>query len=123
MDSRDLKALALLAQLQQLSPTDAETAVRLTLRTAAGDYLGEALLSAKAVDALTDATCSLNAFLETGGGDITPLNEPVLHPELEADLEEYCIGLPVDELMAMAAQDPRQAVAAFDDITAEDGDL
>ncbi|WP_331746840.1 hypothetical protein [Streptomyces sp. NBC_00842] len=114
--NRDLLVLALLAQLQQLSPAEAKTAARLTVRNADGDFLGEALLSDKAVDALVDSTTSLNAYLE---------NEPAavpgtdIDPDLEAEFEEHCIGLDTDFLMSMAAQDPNQAVAAFDEITRE----
>jgi hypothetical protein len=63
LSNDDLRAIELLHQLQALSPEDAETAVRMTLRMPNGHLVGEALLSAKAVEALTDDTISLNAYL------------------------------------------------------------
>lgn len=114
---RELRILALLAELQQLSPADTETAARLTVRNADGDFLGEALLSDKAVAALADATVSMNAYLENeraAGSSIDPL--------LEAEFEEHCIALDAEHLMSVAARDPREAVAEFDEIT-RDGEL
>ncbi|WP_399559253.1 hypothetical protein OH809_44945 (plasmid) [Streptomyces sp. NBC_00873] len=117
---RELRILALLAELQQLSPADAKTAARLTVRNADGDFIGEALLSDKAVAALTDSTVSMNSYLENERATAVPGTD--IDPDLEAEFEEYCIGLDTDLLMSMAAQDPNQAVAAFDEITA-DGEL
>ncbi|MEU9849228.1 hypothetical protein [Streptomyces sp. NPDC047985] len=112
---RELRVLALLAQLQRISPADAKTAARLTVRNADGDFIGEALLSDKAITALTESTFSLNLHLQNEsaapGADIDP--------DLEAELEEHCLGLDIEYLMAIAEQDPHRAVAAFDEITAE----
>ncbi|MFE4915831.1 hypothetical protein ACFRCX_30465 [Streptomyces sp. NPDC056652] len=55
MDSRDLYALSLLAQLQRLATNDADAAVRITIRSADGDYIGEARLPANAAQEATNA--------------------------------------------------------------------
>ncbi|MGW1409507.1 hypothetical protein [Streptomyces sp. NPDC002403] len=115
---RELRILALLAQLQRLSPADAKTAARLTMRNADGDFIGEALLSDKAVTALTESTLSLNLHLQSE--PTAPSTD--IDPDLEAEFEEHCLGLDTEYLMAIAEQDPHRAVAAFDEITAE-GDL
>jgi hypothetical protein len=56
MDSNDLQALELLAQLQRLTPAGDETAMRITVRNAKGEWIGDAPLSARAAAALTGAT-------------------------------------------------------------------
>ncbi|MEV4975544.1 hypothetical protein [Streptomyces scopuliridis] len=55
MDSRDLYALSLLAQLQRLATNDADAAVRITIRSADGDFLGEARLPGNAAQEATNA--------------------------------------------------------------------
>lgn len=70
----DLAALELFQQLAALSPAEDATAVRLTIRLPNGRYVGDVLLSAKAEEALTDATISLNSYLADGG------EAPVLEP-------------------------------------------
>ncbi|MGW1870936.1 hypothetical protein ACWCPS_36025 [Streptomyces mauvecolor] len=119
MNERDAQLLALLEQLQALSPPEAETAARLSLRSATGQFLGEALLSDKAVQALTDSTTSLNAFLASQPD--TQDDPTAIDPFLEAELEAHCIGLPVDDLFKLAVddKDPEKAVAEFDEMTRE----
>ncbi|MFF8610763.1 hypothetical protein ACF06X_33195 [Streptomyces sp. NPDC015346] len=112
----EMRAVELLMQLQALSPDTATTVLRISLRMPDGSYIGDALLSANAVAALNDATLSLVAYREQQAP------ETAIDPFLLADLEEHCIGLDVDGLMAIAAIDPKHAVAAFDEIT-EDGEL
>ncbi|MEU9998106.1 hypothetical protein [Streptomyces sp. NPDC050848] len=115
----EMRAVELLMQLQALTPENAINAIRISIRMADGSYVGDALLSAKAVAALNDATLSMIAYRDSQApvGDIDPL--------LQADFEEYCIGLDVDGLVAMAAMDPAEAVAGFDEITGfgQDEDL
>lgn len=90
LSNDDLRAIELLHQLQALSPEDAATAVRMTLRMPNGAYVGDALLSAKAVEALTDSTISLNAYLETAVGDPETVADPL--PELDADDTDELFG-------------------------------
>ncbi len=61
-----------------------------------------------------------------------PESSVVVDPELVDELEEFCLGMPADDLIEMAAQDPTGAVAAFDrifeyapgdQIQREDGDM
>ncbi|MEU5976349.1 hypothetical protein [Streptomyces sp. NPDC047315] len=119
----DVRLVDLLRLLQELSPEGAATACRITLRDAAGDYVGEALLDSRALEAAVEALASLVAYRDAGVDGPLPVAltelEPDddLDPRLEADLEEYCIGLNCGELMGLAAADPARAVAAFDEIT------
>lgn len=115
----EMRAVELLMQLQALSPADAATAVRMSLRMPDGSYIGDALLSTNAVAALTDATLSMVAYRDA----MPPAD--VIDPLLAADFEEYCIGIDTDGLLAIGAVDPKEAVAAFDEITGFDldGDL
>lgn len=151
MDRRTQNLLALLAELQRLTSEDA-TAARLTLRSDGGDYVGELKLSDRAVEALTltvrslanaaekppalpydapvefELTDAAQAELDAAKDDLVAwMGQEVpasadIDPLLEAEFEEYCIGLDTDFLVQMAAEDPKAAVAAFDEITA-DGDL
>lgn len=69
LSREELQAIELCAQLAALSPEGDPTAVRVTLRLGNGRLVGEALLSGKAVEALTDSAISLNAYLGTGDDD------------------------------------------------------
>jgi hypothetical protein len=62
LSNDELRAIELAAQLAALSPEGDPTAVRMTLRLGDGRLVGEALLSPKAVEALTDSVISLNAY-------------------------------------------------------------
>lgn len=143
MDRRTRLVLNLLAELQRLTTDGAETAVRLTIRTGTGDFIGDIPLTDMAGEALTDTVRSLANLAEKPAA--LPYDSPVefeltdqaaavdpgvtpgmdrIDPILEAELEEYCIGLDTDFLVQMAAQDPKAAVAAFDEITSDvDGEL
>jgi len=88
LSNEELRAIELIAQLSALSPEGDPTSVRLTARLGDGRLVGEALLSAKAVEALTDSTISLNAYQEDMEGGF--LAEPL--PPVAAD--------DVDELVA-----------------------
>ncbi|MFD9443390.1 hypothetical protein [Streptomyces sp. NPDC060001] len=69
LSREELQAIELCAQLAALSPEDDPTAVRITLRIGNGRLVGEALLSAKAVEALTDSVISLNGYREDDPDD------------------------------------------------------
>lgn len=133
----DIRLVDLLRQLQALSPEGAETAGRIILRDANGAYVGEALVDSKALEAAAAALQSVNdvhasdiaeaqreALADIDGAPAGPAAPTVdLDPMLQAELEEHFIGLDADHLMAMAASDTNAAVAEFDEITAEDGEL
>ncbi|MFE5828985.1 hypothetical protein ACFQ8W_01730 [Streptomyces sp. NPDC056508] len=55
----EMRVAELLYQLQALSPDDATTAARITVRMPDGTYMGDALLSADAVVRLNDATFTM----------------------------------------------------------------
>ncbi|MFB7359580.1 hypothetical protein [Streptomyces gardneri] len=133
MTPEEMRAVELLMQLQALSPEDAPTAVRVSLRMPDGSYVGEALLSADAVDALNDSTLAMVAYRDTQAPFQSPQAEqaPVQTPAaamdamLVADYEKYFTGLDADGLLSMAGADPKGAVADFDEITGfdQDGDV
>lgn len=86
LSNEDLRAIELLKQLQAISSEGAQTAIRVSLRMPDGAYVGDALLSAQAVEALTDSTINLNAYLETGVGDPHMTAGPL--PVLDDDATE-----------------------------------
>jgi len=123
MDDQTQAALRLLAELQNATQVDTQAipdqtpAARITIRTPDGEYIGEALLSTRATNEIANVVSCAAAY------PLTKTRTPI-EAYLEAEIDEHCIGLDTDYLMAMAATDPRQAVAAFDKITAdEDGQL
>lgn len=125
MERNEQLALRLLAELQRLNPGGQDQAVRLTIRSANGDYIGEVRLPQRGAEALTDAVSAVADYAAAMPADYEANAKPrtadntVIDPLLEQDLEEHCIGLDTDYLMSVAAQDPHQAVAAFDEITRE----
>ncbi|WP_030756614.1 hypothetical protein [Streptomyces sp. NRRL F-5135] len=145
MDANDLHALSYLAQLQRLTPADStENAVRITLRNAAGEYIGEAPLPADAVKSLTDATEVIADYRQanplipytlTNGteGTAPELDIPdvpvdsELDPELVADLEDHFAAIDPNSYLndVFSAEHPEAAAAAYEQlVTGEwDGDL
>ncbi|WP_392838753.1 hypothetical protein [Streptomyces sp. LN500] len=123
MERNEQLALRLLAELQRLNPGDQDQAVRLTIRSANGDYIGEARLPQRGAEALADAVsavadyaAAMPADYEAGTQAPTP-DDTDIDPALETEFEEHCIGLDTDYLMSLAARNPREAVAEFDEIT------
>ena len=121
MDDQTTAALRLLAELQNANQVDTHAipgqapAVRVILRTPDGEYLGETVLSTRAANEAANVVSCAAAYPLTKTR--TPIEE-----YLEAEIDEYTIGLDTDYLMSLS--DPREAVAAFDAITAdEDGQL
>ncbi|WP_448333458.1 hypothetical protein [Streptomyces sp. DSM 41534] len=93
MTPQEVRALALFTQLGNLSPDDGEVDVRITVRLGDGKFMGDVLLSARDVDALTDAIASLNAYKrdmrDETNPDLTPEAAEQLHPEALDDLEQH----------------------------------
>lgn len=121
----DLRLLAFLEQILEISP-DPENAGRIQLLGPTGEFIGDATLSARDFDIVTDALARLNAAKDATTQSAPPAHVPTVSIDkgLEAELEEYCIGLDTDFLMDLAGQDPNSAVAAFDEITAQwDGEV
>lgn len=131
LDPNIKAALRLLAEANRLAhhALTPETAARLSIRAANGEHLGDITLSQRAANALADAVSAYADYAEARPDDFAnggqqPSTDPAttIDPLLAADFEEYCIGFPVDDLVAQAAVDPNGAVAAFDEI-AEEGKL
>lgn len=101
---------------------DTDNAGRIMILGPTGAFIGGLKLSLRDVQIATQAITAARALIEATKGMNLPGDVP-LDPALENELEEYCIGLDTDLLMDMAAQDPNSAVAAFDEITRQDGDL
>lgn len=112
-----LRALELLNELAGLSPASDPTAARLLILMPDGSIVGDAVLSTKAVDALTTSTRALNAYFGTRATDNEDddLGLGGIDPLLYADFAEHTAGLDVDGLLAAAASDPARAVALFDE--------
>lgn len=116
--------LDLLAAFLGLSD-DTENAGRLMLLGPTGAFVGDASLSTRDMQIAIKALAAAKALTDATRGMELPGDAP-LDPKLEADLEEYCIGLDTDYLVELAAQNPAAAVAEFDQITSDidtDGQL
>lgn len=146
MNARDLAALKLLAQIQRLTAAGDETAARLTIRNAAGEWIGDVPLSARAVEALTDGTMSVcdhaeipaaaefygfhtTADLDTThalAAEVTAGAEPgtILDPVLVADIEDHFDSISPESYMddVIAADSPEAAMAAFDQLVTGEWD-
>jgi hypothetical protein len=113
----ELAALELYHQLVNLSAAHDDNALMVTLRLPNGRYVGDVWLSAPDVESLTDASMGIGMI--RAGAEQHAANKPAVPVDafLEAELEEYCIGLDTEHLFTMAAEDPSAAVAAFDQYT------
>ncbi|CAM5500633.1 MULTISPECIES: hypothetical protein [Streptomyces] len=93
MTPQEIRALALFTQLANLSPDDGETDARITIRLGNGKFIGDVLLPARDMDAVTDAVASLNAYRRDMRDETDPALAPAateqLHPEALADLQAY----------------------------------
>jgi len=124
-DDRPTEAQALILDLLNAFlglSADTENAGRLMLLGPTGQFVGDASLSTRDMEIAIKALAAAKAFTDATA-DIQLPDGTTLDPGLENELEEHCIGLDVDYLMGLAAQDRNRAVAAFDEITAQDGDL
>lgn len=117
-NENDLRLMAFMEQILNLSQ-DTDIAGRIMLLGPTGEFIGDASLSPADLEAATRFLAQGNAAKAAHEDTIPPAPAaPVptvpVDPALEAELEEYCIGLDTDFLMDLAADDPRRAVAAFD---------
>jgi hypothetical protein len=95
MTSQEIRALALFTQLANLSPEDAEVDARITIRLGNGKFMGDVLLSARDMEALTDALAAVNDYAKAERNDatLTALDGelaavPELNPVALAQLQE-----------------------------------
>lgn len=97
---------------------DTENACRLLFLGPTGAFVADASLSIGDMQTTIKALTAAKALTEATAGLNLPGHTP-LDPALEAELEEYCIGVDADFLMDLAAEDPNSAVAAFDEVTSD----
>jgi hypothetical protein len=116
-DDVNLPLVDLLSAFLELS-NDTENAGRLMLLSSTGQFVGDASLSARDIQIAIKALAAAKAFTDATA-DITIPGETKVDAYLEADLEEHCLGLDADLLMAMAEEDPTEAVAVFDKVTGQ----
>jgi len=116
-DEPGIPLLDLLAAFLGLSD-DTENAGRLMLLSPTGQFVGDASLSSRDIDIAIKALAAAKAFTDATA-DIDIPGETKVDAHLEADLEEHCLGLDADLLMAMAEEDPAEAVAVFDKVTGQ----
>ncbi|MGQ4437881.1 hypothetical protein ACN6LI_003246 [Streptomyces violaceoruber] len=114
-NENDLRLIAFMEQILNLSQ-DTDIAGRIMLLGPTGEFIGDASLSPADLEAATRFLAQGNAAKAAHEDTVPPAPVPTVpvDPALEAELEEYCIGLDTDFLMGLAADDPRRAVAAFD---------
>lgn len=117
-NENDLRLIAFAEQLLALSQ-DPSIAGRFLLLGPTGQVVAEAALSASDLEDATRFLAQGNAAKAAHEDTTPPAPVPAVpvDPALEAELEEYCIGLDTDYLIDLAAHDPRKAVHAFDLVT------
>ena len=126
-------ALEFLAQLQHLDAADTDSdphqdpAVRVTIRTASGEFVGEALLSLRAAEEGASAVSAATGFAlrdqargtapEAPAGDIDPL--------LIAQLEDHFEKVDPDSLLAdvFDSEDAEASLAAFEQLVTGEFDI
>ncbi|AKZ60721.1 hypothetical protein SAM23877_p012 (plasmid) [Streptomyces ambofaciens ATCC 23877] len=122
-NENDLRLMALIEQILGLSQ-DTEVAGRIMLLGPTGQFIGDASLSTADLEAATEALAQWNATKAAHQETLPPAPTVAVDPVLEAELEEYCIGLDAGFLMQVAQEDPNCAVAAFDEAVSDwDGEL
>ncbi|WP_093803994.1 hypothetical protein [Streptomyces sp. Wb2n-11] len=133
MDANDQTALRLLAELLRLnsagSSDNAAPAVRLTIRSATGEYIGEVPLSLKPAQSLTDAVSAVGDYAEAMPADFKAGQTPVpdLDPALIADIEDHFAAISPKDFLddVFGSPDAEASLAAYERlVTGEwDGDL
>jgi hypothetical protein len=94
MTNEQLLASALYQALTKLSPDDGQTAARVTIRLANGQYIGDVLLSTRDLEALNIAVPSVSAYAqemrdEATMADLGAMLAPTeLNPVALAQLQE-----------------------------------
>lgn len=101
MDRRTRLVLNLLAELQRLTTDGADTAVRLTLRTATGEFIGDVPLPDMNAEALTDTVRSLADMAEKPAA--LPYDTPVVY-EVTDDAIQADLAALKDDFQAQLGQ-------------------
>lgn len=102
MTPQEIRALALFTQLANLSPDDAGQAdARITIRLGDGKFMGDVLLSARDMEALTDAITSLNRYARDLRDGDTATEQ--LHPDALADIEAHFAAIDLGDQDGSAA--------------------
>lgn len=116
MDTNDQAALRLLAELQRLTDPNQPTAARVTIRSAAGEYLGEAPIP---VPAIGHAAMAVSAMADYA-------NRPA-DPRMVADIEDHFADVDPESYLAdvFGGHDAEASLIAYEQlVTGEwDGDV
>lgn len=112
------RALELLARLGRLSKPGDTPANRVTLRTPDGEFAGETVLSAKAVEALTMAVESLVDYAADAAGPSDNVIDAV-YEEMARLAAPYTTASPVPLNAAAFAKQHRELAADITDVFAD----
>lgn len=121
MSPEDLHALTLLAELQRLADPDQPTAVRITIRSAEGDYIGDVALPAPGAGHATQAVSAVADYADRVPADFTPAT---LDPLLVADIDDHFDGIDPDTYLfdVFASQDAEASLAAYEQLVTGEWD-
>lgn len=142
MDTHDKAALRLLAELHALDAADTQSnpnpdpAVRVTIRTASGEYLGEALLNLRAADEAATAVSAATGFAlddpdryqerRRAHLDSAPAPEPAadLDPLLTAAIEDHFADIDPESYLTevFGSPDAEASLAAYEQLVTGERD-
>lgn len=138
MNSNDQAALRLLAELQRLNGADELSnpgqtpALRVTIRTADGEFIGEALLNPRAADEAANAASAVAEYAMAMPADYQAGRTPApVDPEIDsllvAQLEDHFADIDPESYLAdvFGGHDAEASLVAYEQlVTGEwDGDL
>lgn len=126
MTPNDQNALRLLAELQRLADPTQPTAVRVTIRSAEGDYIGDAVLPNPAAGRAVQAVSAMADYATRRPADFSPIPN-ILDPHLVADIEDHFADVDPESYLAdvFGGNDAEASLVAFEQlVTGEwDGEL
>lgn len=123
MSPDDLHALQLLAELQRLADPTQPTAVRITIRSADGDYISDVALPAPGAGHATQAVSAVADYAQRDPEAFTP---PVadLDPLLIAAIEDHFDQVDPESYLddVYGSQDAEASLTAYEQLVTGDWD-
>ncbi|WP_331728811.1 hypothetical protein OG693_39470 (plasmid) [Streptomyces sp. NBC_01259] len=121
MNPNDQAALRLLAELQRLADPTQPAAVRVTIRSAEGDYIGDAVLPTPAAGHAVQAVSAMADYATRRPADFTPVPD-TLDPLLVAAIEDHFADVDPASYLAdvFSSPDAEASIAAYEQLV--DGD-